>query len=70
MRVDIRSPSLAPKMSAALIGIGFNRYRMALIRLVTYGDYGNIVIVTAHRVIKDISGSPVKFSKALNEMGD
>jgi len=35
---------------------------MALIGLVTYGDYG-IVIVTAHQVIEDIPGETISVAR-------
>ena len=56
MRVDV--PQTVGRLRGAENERRFNRYGMALIGLVTYGDYG-IVIVTAHQVIEDFPGETI-----------
>ena len=56
MRVDV--PQTVGRLRGAENERRFNRYGMALIGLVTNGDYG-IVIVTAHQVIEDIPGETI-----------
>jgi hypothetical protein len=58
LRVDERV-----RKSVAFIGAenerGFNPYGTALIGLVTYEDFANTVIITAHHVAEDIPGSTI-----------
>jgi hypothetical protein len=57
MRVDV--PQTVGRLRGAENERRFNRYGMALIGLVTYGDYG-IVIVTAHQVrVQPVSATPL-----------
>ncbi len=58
MRVDERV-----RKSVAFIGAenerGFTPYGTALIGLVTFEEFGNTVIITAHHVVEDVPGDTV-----------